>query len=257
VRALLEPASLQVTTRMALKVELVDVPPAAPQAVVRAHLDLSGVTWKKEKGRQQAMLEILGGVYDASGRPLGLPFSKRLSFNLTPEEWRMAKAEGIPYTQPLALAAGRYQVRVIARDGKGKAVGGASEWIDVPEAKPRKLALSEIVLSAAPTADPAAFRASRTSSFPRGGSLYFQVYVHNPAVTESGKSQATLHTQLRSGKDVIAMFEPQPGSPARDERHPSRRTGIGPLSAPHRRDRSPRQHRAAEHRLPGGVTRLK
>jgi VWFA-related protein len=214
VRSLLEAPSLQGAVPVKLNAEFVSLPPAGPQALLRTHVDLARIEWDKQGDRQETTVELLGGLYDAAGKPVGKPFSKRTPLSLEPEQWKRAKEDGLSVNQALPIAAGRYQVRMVARDAQGKSIGGAAEWIDVPDVNSKALALSSIFLSSsAPgaTAESEALRAAEANRrFKVGQPVYFQVYVYNPQLDENGANEAVLQAQLRSGDKVIAASKPQP-----------------------------------------------
>ena len=46
--------------------------------------------------------------------------------------------------------------------------------------------------------------------FQRGESLYFQIYVYNPAADEKGSRDVVLQAQVWSGGSAIAASKPQP-----------------------------------------------
>ncbi len=221
---------------VALRADYVDLPPAGSQVLVRAQVDLAKMRWQEAEGRHRADVELLGGVFDSAGQPVGAPFGRRAELELDPKEYERALTAGLQYQQRLALPPGRYEVRLVARERGLVQQGGASQSVDVPDLKEKKLAMSGLFLSAAP-AGGAATVETVAHRFKRGDSLSFQFYVYNPALDADGHSD-------RHGTG---------GAPRRRLRAPGRRPGpqgIGhdvPARALHDRLslRPSAEHRAA------------
>jgi VWFA-related protein len=208
-----------------LAVDFVDLPPAGSQIVVGAHVGLSGLKWQEAGGRRHADLEVVAGVYDASGAPVGPPFGKRWTLDLTEAEQGRALTAGLAYQNRLPLGPGRFEVRLIAREPGGAPLGGAMQRLEIPDLAAGKLALSSIFLSTAGgTATPAAgddelLRDVQTlRRFKAGDSLFFQVYVYNvlggdeysAGGDDKGASDAVMQAQILSAGKPIAASKPQP-----------------------------------------------
>jgi VWFA-related protein len=220
-RAILEAADVTGAAPLRVTADFVDLPPAGSQAILRTHLDLARLPWTKEAGRHRATVEIIGGLYDSAGKPYGPPFSKRSELDLTPEEWKRAKDDGIRYQQALPLPPGRYHARVVARDAQGTRVAGGSTWIEIPDIRQKLLTLSSVFLSSSVPKPTGVAEASGESEadlrdaqssrrFKAGEDVYFQVYVYNPARDAGGAHDAVLQAQLRSADKVVAASKPQP-----------------------------------------------
>ena len=215
-----------------LNADYLQLPPAGPQAIVRAHVDLSALRWQEVAGRRQAALDAWGGVFDASGRAIGEPFGRHSDLDLTTEQHRRATKEGFQYRQQVALPPGRYEIRFVAAESHAGRLGGASQWLDIPDLSEKKLAMSSVFLSSAGTGGPNAAAPNAAAHgqdtvaggdealhavpalrrFKRDDSLYFQVYVYNPAVDEKGSSDVVLQAQIWSGGKVIAASKPRPAA---------------------------------------------
>jgi VWFA-related protein len=194
-----------------LSADYVDLPPNGSQAIVRVQMPLSKMEWEKgAEGRRRAAVEWIGGVYDATGAPVGQPFTKRSDLELTAAEYDRAMKEGIRYQQTLALHPGKYQIRILARDAKGAALGGASEQIEIPDLGQKKLALSSVFLSSGAAGGDTLTDAQLLRRFKHGDTVYFQLYVYNPTLDEKGAADVVLQAQLRSGDKLVAASKPQP-----------------------------------------------
>ena len=194
---------------VALRADYVDLPPAGSQVLVRAQVDLAKMRWQEGQGRQRADVELLGGVFDSAGQPVGPPFGRRAELALDAAEYERARTAGLSYQQWLALPPGRYEVRLIARERGLVQQGGASLPVEVPDLKEKKLTMSGVFLS---TASPGAPATTETIShrFKRGASLSFQFYVYNPALDAEGHSDVVLQAQVWSGGKATAASPVQP-----------------------------------------------
>jgi hypothetical protein len=176
---------------------------------VRARVDLEHMRWQEAEGRKRAQLELVGGVFDASGQPIGPPFGRRADLALDPTEFEKARAAGLPYQQWLALPPGRYEIRLLARERGLVQQGGATQAVDVPDLKDKKLAMSGVFLSvAAPGSTATTMSVDRR--FKKGESLSFQFYVYNAGVDAGGKSDVVLQAQVFSGGKATAVSPVQP-----------------------------------------------
>ena len=230
----------------------VDLPPVGPQALVGAHVDLDRLEWRKADKRERATVEIVGGVYDASGQPVGSAFGKRADLDLSPDEVKRARASGLEYQQSMPLPPGSYEVRLLARDAERRTLGGARERIDIPDLADKKLALSSVFLSssspteaaregrlpgrhgAAKRPDAAPLQAGRRALLPgvrvqprrgrEGGDR------RRPPGPDAGERPAARRLEAAAGR------VPGEGRRARapDERHEPGRTAPGALRAARR-----------------------
>lgn len=196
------------------------LPPGGTRAVVRAHIDVSALTWAEAAGRHQATVEIVGGLYDAEGQPVGAPFGKSADLDLGPSDYERVARAGLQYQELVTVPPGRYQVRLVAHERAGERVGSAAQWVEVPDVAAGGLAISSLFLSAsAPTigenavaAEEALRDAHTLRRFKNGQSLYFQLYVYNPARDDKRAADVVLQAQLRGGGKLVAASRPQPAA---------------------------------------------
>jgi VWFA-related protein len=202
-----------------LSVDYVEIPPEGPHASVHAQVGVEGLHWQTAGGRQQATVDLVGGVYDAGGNPVGAPFGKHAELDMTLADRKRAAETGIQYQERIALPPGRYQVKLLVREPALGAVGGGDQWLDIPDLGTKAFATSSVFLSSqtanAPAAGPGAGEgalrdAQAERRFKRNEGLYFQVYVYNPTVDEKGASDVVLQAQIWSGGKAVAASKPQP-----------------------------------------------
>jgi VWFA-related protein len=203
-------------TPVRLTVDYLDLPPAGSQVVVGANVSLDGLAWHEANGRRQADVEVVGGVYDANGAPVGAPFGRRFALDLTKADQERALKTGLRYHNRMALGPGRFEVRLIAREPAHAPLGAAVQHVEIPDLAAGKLALSSLFLStasggAAPGAEGEGLHDVQTlRRFKPGDSLYFQVYAYNVLGSAEGASDAVLQAQILSAGKPIAASKPQP-----------------------------------------------
>jgi len=212
-RAIIDAALREKGLPVRLAADYVDVSPEGSLAIVRAHVDVSLAA----EGGAPFALDILGGVYDTTGKPVGPAFGRRNE--VAAASVAKARQDGVPFYQRLALPPGRYEIRLAARDEKLTQLGGASQWVEIPNLKDGTLTLSGVFLStAAPKAGgPGGATAAEDlrdvqaqRRFNSRDNLFFQVYVYNLRLDPDGGSDAVLQAQLRQGETLVAASQPQP-----------------------------------------------
>ena len=200
---------------MRFAADYVDVPPDGSLAIVRAN-GRRGLARARRRRRRAFGVSVLGGVYDAAGKPVGPAFGSRNE--VAAASIAKARQDGVQFYQRLALPPGRYEIRLAARDDARTQLGGASQWVDVPNLQDGTLTMSGVFLStAAPKAGGPGGEASAADlrdvqalrRFSNRDNLFFQVYVYNLR-QEGGASDAVLQAQLRQGETLVAASQPQP-----------------------------------------------
>jgi VWFA-related protein len=202
---------------VSLTVDYLDLPPAGAQALVRAQVDVNSLPWREVEGRRRADVDLVGGVFDASGALTGSPFTRHVALDLTKAEQEMARKAGLQMQQRVPVQPGRQTLRLVVVGANLAPLGGAAQSIDVPNLADQKLALSSVFLatSAKPAGGPAADGAGVgetlrdvqvSRSFKRGEGLYFQLYVYNVAPD----ADVVLQAQIRSGEKLVGASKPQP-----------------------------------------------
>jgi hypothetical protein len=199
------PTALQVR----LSADYVALDATGPQVIVNAHIDLARAAWTDGPGRRRADLEIVGGLYDAQGAPVGTVFGRQAVVEVAIRDQPRALAQGLTYRHVLPLPPGRYEVRLLARQPNGGVAGLASQSIEVPDLAARALTLSGVFLAASGTQEVAAadaIRAQAVRRFRRDSSIDFQVYAYNVTDADARAADAVLQAQVWSpdGKTLAA-----------------------------------------------------
>jgi hypothetical protein len=220
-RTVLDAARRETALPVRMAADFVDAPPDGSVVLVHAHADVAAV--EAPRGGPGALaLDVLGGVYDPAGKPIGPAFGRHV--DVPAESVPRVRKDGVPFEQRLALPPGRYEIRLAARDASMTQLGGASQWVEVPNLKDGGLALSGLFLSkSTPKGSGAAesqagmreVQAQRR--FSAKDSLYFQIYVYNLRGEADGTADAVLQAQLRQGETLLAASQPQPVKPQRKD----------------------------------------
>ncbi len=203
-----------------MSADFIDLPPAGSQAVIRAHLDVSGVPFVPAGDRYEADLEIAGAVYDEAGRLVGDVAGERAQLSLTEESYRRATAEGLAVQRTVPLKPGRYQVRLAAREGTRSLLGSATRWVEIPDVAAQPLTLSSVFLLADAGAGATGLADVQVDRrFRRGQGLHYVVQVYSPPVTGLPAAPASLQAQVWQGNRLLGVtpkhdVAPAPGEPA-------------------------------------------
>jgi len=210
-------------------------------AIMRSmlHIDARDLTFRPEaNGMHKSIFDVLavtfgdnGALVDQIGRTYTLQMPEAL--------FKRAQRDGLVYyvTVPIKKA-GAYQLRVSLRDSSTERIGSASQFIEIPDLKKNRLAVSGIVLrgenpgdktssasAASPSVTPAGTRAAPADSAPdqeaadqqnpqaspavrhfSRGMLMDYLYVIYNARFDKATSQSQLIAQVRLFRDGRPVF---------------------------------------------------
>ncbi|MBP9109008.1 MAG: VWA domain-containing protein [Pyrinomonadaceae bacterium] len=97
-------------------------------------------------GSKTATIEVLAMSFGDNGQPID-QLAKGYTLTLKPEAYKKIIADGFIYHFLFPVKKpGAYQYRVAIRDAQGGRVGSASQFIEVPDLKKKRLTASSIVL---------------------------------------------------------------------------------------------------------------
>jgi VWFA-related protein len=186
---------------------------------IRAMLffDARDLTFSTESdGSRVAEVDIAAVTFDADGAQVD-GASKTWRFRLTPETYQQVLKTGVVYSINVPVKkAGAYQMRVVLRDSGSQQLGSATQFVEIPDVKKGRLALSGIVLGAdrqqaavvadgaegpLPGEDPNGTPAVRI--FKQGTTLVYGYEILNAKVDRNKKPQLQVQTRLfRDGQEV-------------------------------------------------------
>jgi VWFA-related protein len=99
-------------------------------------------------GKRKASFDLIAMTFGDNGVPID-KVSKNYSMEITERAYQYLLKKGFVYDLPVPVKkAGAYQFRIALRDTNGDTVGSASQFIEVPNLKKTKLALSNLILDA-------------------------------------------------------------------------------------------------------------
>ena len=169
--------------------------------------DTPGPSGEKAK----ALVDVAGAAIDDRGQ-FG---SFKQLLTLTPDPSAPEASRLVIWHQRLKLKPGLYQVRVALRDRATGRVGGATQWVEIPDLSEGDFALSSIFLGErGPASAPAGEDAGRPRSvvvdvdhrFARTSVLRFQTYVYN--ASRAGAGDVQVQAQVLRGDTPLVTAQP-------------------------------------------------
>jgi VWFA-related protein len=112
------------------------------------HFGVGQLTFTNESdGWRKASIEIVAGLYDVNGQQVEF-LDKGWGLQVKGQSYENMKRNGVSFLMRLPVALpGSYQMRVVLRDTKSGQLGSASQFVEIPDVRKNKLALSGIVLA--------------------------------------------------------------------------------------------------------------
>jgi len=115
------------------------------QVTVQVHFDAKPLEFKEESGKYRFTCEVAVVVFDPSAKIVD-SFAEQIKGVLPPEHLEQARQNGFRYSARLKLKPGLHQLRIGVRDIESELSGTALAWVDVPDFKKGRLALSSLFL---------------------------------------------------------------------------------------------------------------
>ncbi|HWP54419.1 MAG TPA: VWA domain-containing protein, partial [Pyrinomonadaceae bacterium] len=113
------------------------------------HVDTHDLTFTDEPNNlHKCVFDVVAITFGDNGTVVDQPVGKTYTLALRDEVYQRAIRDGLVYylTVPIKKA-GAYQLRISLRDSATKRIGSASQFIDVPDLKKNRLALSGLILA--------------------------------------------------------------------------------------------------------------
>jgi VWFA-related protein len=185
------------------------------------HLDGRDLTFTKgPDGLHTSVFDLLAITFGDNGIPID-QIGKTYTIRLGDAEYKRMLRDGLVYfvTVPIKKP-GAYQLRMSLRDTASERIGSASQFIDAPDIKKNRLALSGIVLhsqartasdSAALTNQNEGLESGSTESsaavrrFKRGMVMSYGLFIYN-ARLDKASQRPQLITQVRLFRDGKEIF---------------------------------------------------
>jgi len=211
-----------------LSADFLSLDGGAGQVLVAGNVDVAGLPFVRLGERRQATIEAVAVVRHEDGGTAVTLATERSALNLSEADYDSVRRSGLPYQRAVALAPGRYQVRLAVREEATGLLGSAWGWVDVPDLSARRLALSSLFLlkddgaaTAAPTGEaaPPLHSVQGRPRFSRAEGLYVQLYVYGPKRDAAGACDLISQAEVLKDGSVLATGAPEPVT-ARDPAAP-------------------------------------
>jgi VWFA-related protein len=189
--------------RVRLTALYAEAPKQGPVVRNLVHVDARDLKLEmKANGSGTAKLDVLAAAYGAGDRPLELAANSK---EIVIEAADLARVleDGFVYTLDVPVKKpGAYQIRLAVRDDATGKVGAAYQYLDIPNAKKPRMALTSIILeNGAPSLaelGSLGITAARRQ-FPRGGELEYMSLVENGSASMNARVRV-----VRDGKEVYS-----------------------------------------------------
>jgi VWFA-related protein len=131
------------------------------------YIDANDLTFKEEAdGWRTATFDVVAVTFDAGGNVVD-QISRTDALRLRGEGYEQVLKYGFVYIVVFPIKkSGAYQLRAVLRDHNSEHVGSAGQFVEIPDLKKNRLALSGLVVNAAPAAQPAEGRQEGGASQP-------------------------------------------------------------------------------------------
>ena len=178
------------------------------------HVDMSDVKFNEEAdGWQKAVIDVFALTFGEEGQVID-QVNRTETVRARGEALDIIRQDGLVYTMRVPVKKpGAYQLRIAVRDASTEKLGAANQFIDVPNLKKNRLALSGIIMQStnfASTAAAAEDKPQDSSGSPAvrrfrlGEELDYYFNIYN-ARLDAATSRPQLQTQMRlfrEGKEV-------------------------------------------------------
>ncbi|MFZ1702128.1 MAG: VWA domain-containing protein [Pyrinomonadaceae bacterium] len=145
-----------------------------------------------ENGAKKAVFSVLAMSFGDNGQVVDELY-KGYTINVKPDAYKRMLAEGFVYHFLFPVKkAGAYQYRVAIRDSEGGEVGSASQFVQVPDLKKKRLTTSSIVLESITAAEWE--RSANSPSLP----------IASDPLTDTALRRVRIGTVLRYGFEVYS-----------------------------------------------------
>ena len=163
------------------------------------HIDMSKVKFTEEAdGWQKAAIDVIALIYGENGQIVD-EINRTETVRARGTALRHLLEDGLVYTMRVPVKKpGAYQLRVAVRDVATEKLGSASQFVEVPDLKKKRLALSGIVLEGAPPA---------SISAPSGSAAATPTASASSPAAQSGASEGQANEPDPSSNAAVRRFQ--------------------------------------------------
>jgi VWFA-related protein len=201
-----------------LSTSFVDVPGSGVVLTSGVEVSTDALDYGAE-GKQPAAVDIIGFIWNEQGKRAG-EFKTRLNVSPMAPASVPAGGEqpGVIYNARTPLSPGFYLVKVAARDARGRQMGTAAQWVEMPDLSKHQLALSSLHLGGrtvggdkptGPGSPAPQVQFSVDRRFARSSKLDFLAFIYN-AARAGGAGAVDLSANVRITRDGRAVVAAPP-----------------------------------------------
>jgi len=194
------------------------------------YVDPHDLTFSEDAGFHRTTIDVMAITFGDTGAPID-QIGRTYQIKLPDDDYKRIMKEGLVYNVTVPVKKpGAYQLRVSLRDSASERVGSASQFIDAPDIKKKRLALSGLVVHGETNAKAATATANANAEgreegdaetsaavrhFKAGNVVSYGFYIYNAKLDPTSHPQLTVQVKLfRDGAEVFAGKESKfnPGS---------------------------------------------
>lgn len=116
------------------------------QVTLQVYIDGGKLQYRQEEERRKFDLDLLAVVFNSTGSQV-TGKETEIRSKLLPATYEAAKSSGYRFTTRVPLQPGFYQIRIGVREPDTDLMGTAAAWVQVPDTRKKKLALSNILFT--------------------------------------------------------------------------------------------------------------
>jgi len=116
------------------------------QVTLQVYIDGAKLQYREEEERRKFELDLLAVVFNSTGSQVTAN-ETAIRSKLLPATYEAGRSAGYRFTTRVPLPPGFYQIRIGVREPESDIMGTTAAWVQVPDTKKKKLALSNILLT--------------------------------------------------------------------------------------------------------------
>jgi hypothetical protein len=106
------------------------------------YIDSRDLTFTEDSGSHRTAIDVMSITFGDNGVPID-QVGRSYQITLSDDDYKRVLKEGLVYNVTVPIKKpGAYQLRVSLRDSASDRIGSASQFIDAPDIKKKRLALS-------------------------------------------------------------------------------------------------------------------
>ncbi len=194
-------------------VDYLDTPDRGSLALLSGFIEAKNLDLRQIKGMQSGRLDLRVIVFDEKGKTI-VNYNDQISLNLPAKTAENVRKYGLSYRKFVNLNPGFYQARVAIREEATGKIGSASSWVEVPDLKKKKLAMSSVLLSMGSEREPSATAGNGEEPlplnpttakrrFPQKSKIDFIIFAYNARHSEGTPPDVVVQSQVYSGSKLV------------------------------------------------------